>query len=301
MKADLSKVTKANIDICTVCNHTCVFCPNQDARTPKNIMPAENFRKVMADLTVHAKLDELGLSAKGEPLLNPQLGDIVRIAKKEFKIPYVYISTNGSLLSRSILVALLEAGLDSIKFSINAFDRDSYKEIHGKDHFDRVMINLGHAVDLLDDYDFNLLTSSVTDLPEDEIRNRYREHIGDRTDAIKFILRYNTDFRPHEESQREQGLDYPACPYLFNEIYIDSNCDLRACCIDYFNVLNFGSLLDTPIEKVWHSPKFDALRKSHIDKRLPGNHLCYRCLTFEQDMFENEKHIDEILKGKRDK
>ena len=82
MKADLSKVTKANIDVCTVCNHTCVFCPNQDARTPKNIMPAENFRKVMADLTSHAKLDELGLSAKGEPLLNPQLGDIVRIAKK---------------------------------------------------------------------------------------------------------------------------------------------------------------------------------------------------------------------------
>lgn len=299
MKADLTKITKANIDTCTVCNHICVFCPNQDARTPKNILPAEDFRTILADLTAHAQLDELGLSAKGEPLLNPQLGDIIRIAKEEFRIPYVYISTNGSLLSKSILQSLLDAGLDSIKFSINAFDRESYLKIHGKDHFDRVMANLSHAIDMMEEYKFNLLTSSVTDLLEEEIKKCFQEHIGDKVNRIKFILRYNTDFRPHEESEREEGLEYPACPYLFNEVYVDSNGDLRACCIDYFNVLNFGSLKETPIKDRWHSSQFEKLRKLHIEKTLPNNHLCYRCLTYEQDMFENEKHIDETLREKR--
>lgn len=301
MKADLSKVTKANIDVCTVCNHTCTFCPNQDQRTPKNIMPAEDFHKVLTDLTAHISPRELGLSAKGEPLLNPQLGDIISIAKQQFNIPYVYISTNGSLLNESILKSLLDLGLDSIKFSINAFDRESYKDIHGKDHFDRVMNNLTNAIDMSATHNFKLLISSVTGLESHEIREAFRKQIGDKIDKIKYIIRYKEEFRPHIETEIKAGLDYSHCPYLGKEVYIDPTCQLAPCCNDYFGQLNFGSLLETPLEELWNSNKFIALKTMIEEKKLPHTHLCYRCLTNDQDMCENDKHAVETLQDKRSK
>lgn len=299
MKPALAQVRKVNFDTCTVCNHVCSFCPNPDRRTVKNILSAADFRVVMEDVCSETGIEELGLSAKGEPLLNPQLPEIVALAKRTFKIPYVYISTNGSLLSRRLLETLLDAGLDSVKFSINAFTREDYRAVHGKDHFQRVLANLADAVELRRQRRFNLLTSSVTERDEAVIRERLGELIGDLAGDIRYVLRYNQDFRPMNGRARAAGLPYAACPYLFREVYIDADCDLIACCIDYFGEIRFGNLKERRLAELWQGEAFERLRGMHAARTLPEDHLCYRCLTYEQDMIENERHIENVLKDKR--
>ncbi|WP_300900406.1 hypothetical protein [uncultured Helicobacter sp.] len=51
----------------------------------------------MDNVLKYVQTDELGLSAKGEVLLNKDLEAIIWHCKNVYKIPYVYISSNGAL------------------------------------------------------------------------------------------------------------------------------------------------------------------------------------------------------------
>ena len=46
------------------------------------------------------------------------------------------MTSNGALATPEKIRAVIDAGLDSIKFSINAPERKMYAFIHGKDDFD---------------------------------------------------------------------------------------------------------------------------------------------------------------------
>ena len=133
---------KVNFDVCTFCNHKCDFCSNPDARTMKDQTSWQDFVKVMENITQYTEIFELGLSAKGEVLINKDLSCIIESCKKNFKIPYVYFSTNGALLTKERANEVLEAGIDSIKFSINALDAANYQKVHNVDDFDVVIQNL---------------------------------------------------------------------------------------------------------------------------------------------------------------
>ena len=86
-------------------------------------------------------LEEIGLYATGEPFMTKNLADFIKIAKNN-GIKRVYITSNGALASIHKVKKCLDAGLDSIKFSINAGTKESYKIIHGYDDFEKVIRNV---------------------------------------------------------------------------------------------------------------------------------------------------------------
>lgn len=114
----------------------------------KDQMSWQDFVKTMENITKYVDIFELGLSAKGEVLINKDLSRIIESCKKDFNIPYVYFSTNGALLTEARANEVLEVGIDSIKFSINALDAKSYKEVHQVDDFDVVIQNLKNLLAL---------------------------------------------------------------------------------------------------------------------------------------------------------
>lgn len=298
MKAKLSRIRKVNFDVCTVCNHTCHFCPNLDPRTPKHVLPAEDFERVMDDVSQTVAIEELGLSAKGEPIMNPQLEDIISLAKKKYGIGYVYISTNGSLLNQSLLERLLDAGLDSIKLSINAFDRESYRTIHGKDHFERVMRNLAHIVELKKERQFRLLASVVSDLSEAEVLRSFEQAAGESYKGIDLVIPYMTEYREGvSDCDSSLPTSYPPCSYLFGkEVYIDPRCELVPCCNDYFAEISIGNLLESSLAELWNNEAYTELRAMHLEQRLPKDHICYRCLANSGKMTQNDKGLAQKMK-----
>jgi hypothetical protein len=74
-------------------------------------------------------VEELGLFYLGESFLVPWLEQAVRFAKEEAGFPYVFLTTNGSLASPTRVRGLMEAGLDSLKFSLNYADEQQFTEI----------------------------------------------------------------------------------------------------------------------------------------------------------------------------
>lgn len=139
---------KINFDVCTFCNHACDFCSNPDKRTKKATTSLKDFITTMDNVMQYVETSEMGLSAKGEVCLNKELESIIKACKTRYKIPYVYISSNGALLNPARAKSLLESGLDSVKFSINAVDKEQYKQVHNRDDFDKVIENFKALIEL---------------------------------------------------------------------------------------------------------------------------------------------------------
>ena len=283
--------SKVNFDICTFCNHKCTFCSNSDKRTLKNIVSLKNFEKVMDNVTRRLDIKELGLSAKGEVLINTEIVSIINLCKQKYNIPYIYISSNGALLTKELANDILSAGLDSIKFSINAINREDYKRVHLKDDFIKVIDNLKYLIKLKKEKFPNLkiFLSSIIDKSKDEITNTFRILLGEDFKYIDNNMKYSISFTPKFEKFPQDMSKIKPCPLVFDEIYIDSDCRLGLCCKDYFKEFDFGSLLTNDFMNLYASEEFNNIRNMHLNKSFPDNHFCKKCLIFSKEMENEEK------------
>ncbi len=107
----------ANIEVTTKCNFRCRHC----ARTQKGVtardMSTDQFESILEKTPSAYRVTLVGL---GEPLLHPQLVELVATAKRHGR--RVALVTNGQLLTPEMSSRLLDAGLDGITFSLDSVD-----------------------------------------------------------------------------------------------------------------------------------------------------------------------------------
>lgn len=274
--------TKVNFDVCTFCNHACTFCSNSDKRMVKSSVSYKDFKKVMDNITKYLSIKELGLSAKGEVLINKDLPMIVASSKNIYNIEYVYISSNGALLNSILAEELLNSGLNSIKFSINALDSIEYRDIHKKDDFDLVIENMKNLIELKENFYPNLkiLISCINNKSEEEILKKFQSIFGNKYKYIDKILKYNITYTPKFENINIDKSKLKPCPLVFNEIYIDSDCRLGLCCKDYFKEFDYGNLLEYDFLDLYNSTKMKKIRNAHKSLNFKDYDFCKKCLIF---------------------
>jgi len=127
------------VDLTSFCNQRCIFCANWKLKN-KHTMKHGMVKRVLEE-AYECGTREVGLHATGESFLLKNLHEYVSMAK-QIGYEYIFITTNGSLATPERAKPILDAGLDSIKFSIWAGTRESYKKLHGVDNFDLVIANL---------------------------------------------------------------------------------------------------------------------------------------------------------------
>ena len=106
---------------------------------------------------------QVGFYATGEPFILPDLADYIRNAK-DIGYTYVYLTSNGALATPERVREVIDAGLDSIKFSINAPQKKLYKFIHGKDDFDTVLEKQYAALNLYQSVSYFVLMDAENTL-----------------------------------------------------------------------------------------------------------------------------------------
>jgi MoaA/NifB/PqqE/SkfB family radical SAM enzyme len=80
------------------------------------------------------------LHGVGEPMLVKNLPRMVRYLKD--RDVYVLFNTNGTVLNERNGRALIAAGLDELRVSLDASNAKSFREIRGKNYFDRILRNV---------------------------------------------------------------------------------------------------------------------------------------------------------------
>lgn len=245
-----------------------------------------DFVNVMDNVLQHVSTNEIGLSAKGEVCINNDLTAIIHHAKHIYNIPYIYISTNGSLLTDTLAKEIIDAGIDSIKFSINAFNRSNYRKVHGKDDFDIVIQNFINLLRLKKEkhQKLKLMVSFVENdfcltNPIDEFKKIFRDHFQ-YIDSIKIYKQQKPQKMLSDATHTRifETWNKPLCRIPFDEIWINADCSLVACCKDYFDSINYGSLLENDYLELYQGEKFKNLMFMLNTGNFPKGHICKMCL-----------------------
>jgi len=114
------------LEVTRGCNSRCVYCSCWRIRDPEG-PDVETCWRTIADMAALG-VRRLTLTG-GEPLLRSDLEEIVR-AGLEHQL-YTTIVTNGLLLNRRRLEALIAAGLHSLTLSIDSLSDDIYQQHRG--------------------------------------------------------------------------------------------------------------------------------------------------------------------------
>lgn len=122
-----------------VCNHACAGCHSRYMH--KNDVQFLDFDKMKEVVTDFAELGVEGVevSGGGEPLMYPQI--IPAIAFMRSKGLQVGVFSNGTLLTEKLAEFLVQ-NLLFLRIAFDAGNGETYKKIHGRDHFDSLQKNL---------------------------------------------------------------------------------------------------------------------------------------------------------------
>lgn len=283
-----------NIELNSNCNQACVFCPFHGPyayNKPKLAMMDLKMVKMILDEAKRLGIGEkeVGFYLSGEAFLHKDLAECIKYAK-QLGFKYTFITTNGALATPDKMKAVLDAGLDSIRFSVNAADEDTYKEIHGKDDFDRVVENIKYMSNYIECNGLNIATSlscvvtKKTLGMQDDIRKIFGEYVDD----ILFIpvmlnrLECDADFiEQHQimdDSSAEINSDF-ICPMLFDTMYIGANLEVMPCCEAYdVNCVFYDLKEDFNLEKAWNSNNYQRYRNIFLNHADDKGTICEKCV-----------------------
>src|SRR5215470_13187590 len=120
------------------CNLLCTTCPRTYAELePPADMSWELFTRIVDQLP---NVERAMLHGVGEPMLVKHLPRMVRHLKD--RGTYVLFNTNGTVLNDKNGRALIDAGLDELRVSLDASNAKSYLKVRGKNYFDRILRNV---------------------------------------------------------------------------------------------------------------------------------------------------------------
>jgi MoaA/NifB/PqqE/SkfB family radical SAM enzyme len=267
---------KLKIDVCSLCNYSCVFCPTAVIAPEKGLINEKLCINIIKDAYL-AGAKELAISGIGEPLLNQKLETYIKLAK-DLGYEYVFINTNGFLLDEKRAESLLESGIDSIKVSFNAGTRKTYQLIHGIDGYDRVISNIKTFFSLKKSCKLYLSFVTIK-----QNKHEIPEIVSALKDYTDDILIINANSRGGGDIDKRLLLgsddftfEYP-CGQLFKTAVTTCEGYLVICCQDFDKLTVVADLNETNIKDAWNSDAFIQFRKKHINKYFDDT-ICNNCL-----------------------
>jgi len=120
------------IEISPRCNYRGGFCALRTREVqPKWDMDFGLFKRITREMRA-AGVEEVGAFYLGESFMNPRLlVDCITWLKREIAMPYVFLTSNASMSFPEAVEACMKAGLDSLKWSVNAAEEAQFESIMG--------------------------------------------------------------------------------------------------------------------------------------------------------------------------
>lgn len=278
---------KVYIEITSVCNLACSFCPPTERA--KGLIKVEQFNKILDEIRPHTKY--IYLHVKGEPLLHPRIDQLLDAAHaKGFK---VNITTNGTLIKKNREKLLGKPALRQINFSLHSFDGHEGSENREK--------YLGDILDFVreaKEYNtiisyrlWNLQKEQVTDLAAR--RNRETLEILEKE--------YNLDYKIEEKVQPGKGVK------IANNVYLNQDHEFRwpsllapedegkgfchalrsqaailvdgtvvPCCLDGEGVINLGNVHEKSFTEIVEGERANNIVDG-FSRREAVEELCRKC------------------------
>lgn len=279
-----------DLEITSFCNLRCPFCARTERvnkgvwRQNKN-MELEMFKKIINEGAKEG-LCAINMNNYGEPLINPDIVEMVKYAKSK-GILDVFFHTNGVLLKKDLAKKLIEAGLDRIMISVDSPYKEKYEKLRVRAKYDEVIQNIQDFFDVREELGSitPLIRINMIKIPgvtEQELEDTKKLFL-DKVDVIGFLEL--DDHKDELNPQKKQDPElFPAgykskfvCPQLISRMTVLEYGAVCPCCIDIDATLKLGDAKTDSLKDLWNSKKLQELRRIHMEGKFYTIPACRGC------------------------
>jgi radical SAM protein with 4Fe4S-binding SPASM domain len=313
----LNKPFSLFIEPTNLCNFRCAPCVHGSDNTRNDLKPLRNmdmrlYEKLIRELQEWEgpRLKLLRLAMLGEPFVNSEFCEMVRIAKEADVAERVDTFSNGSLLTEKVSAKLIEYGLDIIRFSIYAADDDHHREVtRAKCKVDSIRDNIKCLREMRDAQGSKkpYIFAKMFDLYSDENKKFFdlyqgiadevgleKVHNATNYSGNDLVSMYYQDKDKEDLANQEykQSLDNRriACSRPFIAMVINNIGDCLMCTHDPAKGTKIGNAWDSTLQQLWNGDTMYEFRRMLLENRKHENRICANCDWFQ--LFPDEDNVD---------
>ena len=286
------KPATLGLELTNLCNADCVFCPYQFQARPIRTMSDEIFAKAVGDFVAVGGGDIDLTPVVGDALIDPDFLLRVRYLRSHPSIGRIELITNGILLDKHGVDAVVESGVTAISISTAGFEPEMYKRVYRNSGYQRMRANVlalvkenarrGRPVevsislrpdrpleDVLEDADFQEILA-------------YRPKVGAQRLYSDAGGRIAPESLPKVMKLRViEPRPTPCAQTFWGPIVLSDGTVLVCNCfasMDARETLGLGNILEKSLIEMWRSDQLRALRASFGTNHL--NATCARCTMY---------------------
>ncbi|HVP12477.1 MAG TPA: radical SAM protein [Phycisphaerae bacterium] len=258
------------------CNLDCVMCPRQTMTRPVGDMSPQVFARIIEDIA--GKVEFVWLQDYGEPFLNKHIFEFIGTAKDAGL--KTGISTNGTVMTDTIIRSICASGLDYIIFALDGATKETYERVRVGANFERVCQNirdfLAHK-NATGSRIFTVLQCICMEQTQGEIGQFAGAWRIKGVDGLRIRqLTYSGNNGRFRNSRRGRP-----CYWLWANPHVKHDGTVVACCQDVDGVLALGNIEEGSFGEIWNGPRMRELRQMHVDGRQDEIPLCRACNMYQ--------------------
>jgi len=291
LKDGVSAPKMLNIEPTNECNCNCVMCSRPMSRRPKGFMEFKLYESIINGLVENnTRLKWLTLHNDGEPLLHPDIGAMISLAKKKDAAEYVHFNTNALLMDEAMSQVLIESGLDDITISIDAVTDETFQKVKRAGSLKTVVENTKKMMELKQRYGSKTphVRAKIIDMPitNDEIE-RFCKYWKDIVDEVQVQLIHNA--AGSIEADKDNKILRHPCSLLWYSFAINWEGIAYPCCVDLTSENRLGDLNKETVNSVFNGKRIKAMRHSMVAGRYDDLTPCSSCNVWMgcENIFQN--------------
>jgi radical SAM protein with 4Fe4S-binding SPASM domain len=266
---------------------------------PQNMSMATYFKTLEQLKEFPQRIKLLSLTGQGEPLLNKNLSEMVRLAKQADAANRIEIISNAALLTPEVSDALIEAGLDGLRISLQGMSSERYLQMCGVTiDYDAFISNIQYFYEHKRTCDlFVKIMDTSLSKGEESIFYSTFDNVSDRM----YIERckpayYNVPFTKDMESKSMDRFGNShshrlVCPLCFFQLAIFPDGEVMPCCSIY-KPASLGNVHETTLKRIFSGDKLRAFQIIQLKGKRMKHPKCSRCIA-PDDVSQNSDVLDQ--------
>lgn len=288
------------------CNLKCTYCAHSLGREgmereygfAPETMEMETYYKAINQLAAFDRpLKTLSLTGQGEPLLHPGLCEMIAYAKERRVTERVEFMSNGVLLRRETAQALVDAGLDCIRISLQGMSNEKYKAVCGLElDFEQFTEQIAwlYANKKQCEVFVKIMDIALEEGGEEAFYKRFGP-IADRVSVEHCRPVYSGVTSTKgltAETDRYGRAHAPrrVCPLCFYMLGVFPNGDVYPCETIYRPAL-LGNVHTHSLREIWEGSQLRAFRAAQLRGEKDKNPNCAKCCASD-DVAHPEDELD---------
>lgn len=278
------------VDATEICNLACVHCPHpifkkSEHYDGRSVNPELN-AKLVDEVRDHGKGHTLYIryASNGEPLTHPHIYEMLDYAKRHSGA-MVTLTTNGKLMVESRIERLLNAGVDVIDISLDAFSPEVYTKVRVGGNLLVTRANVLRLIALIREQ--RASTKVVVSYVEQPL-NRHEtddfERFWKDAGANYVVVRRlhscsgaNPELAEQRRAENDAAGPRRPCLYPWERIVLNARGDLSFCPSDWVHGSFITDYRTTTIKEVWQGEFYRRLREAHLSNNYSCHGFCGQC------------------------